>query len=193
MLEIHDTGIGIPEGQWARIFEPWVRLNLGMKNIFTCNDDGMSWGLGLSSAKESIEEICGGKIFVRSSEVGKGSVFEIWIPREDKCIEGEFEKGVEGFGYLNGLSDLGGKWLLQKRGLGHLAHTLIVPHLGIAGLADVLIKTEVKKPMQKQLGMIYRCGLRVVEVVVWAYFVSYVVEPKISLGYVIDTRWVYGV
>ncbi|KAF4662434.1 hypothetical protein FOZ61_002460 [Perkinsus olseni] len=164
VLSVHDSGVGIPEVEWARIFEPWVRLKPGYHNKFTCNNDGESWGLGLSSAKESIEKICGGKIFVRSSEVGRGSVFEIWFPKEDNCIEGEFEKGVEGFGYWAGLSDPGDRWLVQKRGLGQLAHMLVIPHLGITGLADVLIKTEVKKPMQKQLGMIYRCGLRVVEV-----------------------------
>lgn len=63
-----DTGTGIPEEKYTKIFERFVKLN----------DFVQGTGLGLSICK-AIAEKSGGKIGVESEE-GKGSTFWIWIP-----------------------------------------------------------------------------------------------------------------
>lgn len=65
MIDIADTGKGIPKSVIKKIF------NAG----FTTKQRG--WGLGLSLAKRIIEDYHNGKIFVRHSEVGKGSTIRI--------------------------------------------------------------------------------------------------------------------
>jgi nitrogen-specific signal transduction histidine kinase len=67
MIDISDTGKGIPKSAFKKIFNPG----------FTTKQRG--WGLGLSLAKRIIEEYHNGKIFVRHSEVGKGSSIRIII------------------------------------------------------------------------------------------------------------------
>jgi signal transduction histidine kinase len=64
-IDICDTGKGIPKSSFKKIFNPG----------FTTKQRG--WGVGLSLAKRIIEEYHHGKIFVRSSEVGKGSCIRI--------------------------------------------------------------------------------------------------------------------
>jgi signal transduction histidine kinase len=64
-IDICDTGKGIPKSLFKKIFNPG----------FTTKQRG--WGVGLSLAKRIIEEYHHGKIFVRSSEVGKGSCIRI--------------------------------------------------------------------------------------------------------------------
>ncbi|NSW93665.1 MAG: GHKL domain-containing protein, partial [Bacteroidales bacterium] len=65
MLDISDTGKGIPKALFRKIFSPG----------FTTKERG--WGLGLSLAKRIIEKYHKGKIFVKSSEIGKGSCIRI--------------------------------------------------------------------------------------------------------------------
>lgn len=65
MIDISDTGKGIPKSVIKKIF------NAG----FTTKQRG--WGLGLSLAKRIIEDYHNGKIFVRHSEIGKGSTIRI--------------------------------------------------------------------------------------------------------------------
>jgi signal transduction histidine kinase len=64
-IDISDNGKGIPKSAFKRIFKPG----------YTTKKTG--WGLGLSLSKRIIEEYHDGKIFVRYSEVGKGSCFRI--------------------------------------------------------------------------------------------------------------------
>ncbi len=64
-IDISDTGKGIPKSTYRKIFNPG----------FTTKSRG--WGLGLSLAKRIIAEYHNGKIFVRYSEVGKGSCIRI--------------------------------------------------------------------------------------------------------------------
>lgn len=71
MIDISDTGKGIPKSAFNKIFNPG----------FTTKQRG--WGLGLSLAKRIIEEYHNGKIFVRHSEVGKGSCIRI-VMNKDK-------------------------------------------------------------------------------------------------------------
>jgi len=71
LVDISDTGKGIPKSAFNKIFYPG----------FTTKQRG--WGLGLSLAKRIIEEYHHGKIFVRQSEVGKGSCIRI-VMNKDK-------------------------------------------------------------------------------------------------------------
>jgi signal transduction histidine kinase len=71
LIDIFDTGKGIPKSAFNKIFNPG----------FTTKQRG--WGLGLSLAKRIIEEYHNGKIFVRHSEVGKGSCIRI-VMNKDK-------------------------------------------------------------------------------------------------------------
>lgn len=65
IIEVSDTGKGIKKRDLPNVFRPG----------FTTKKRG--WGLGLSLAKRIVEEYHHGRIFVKSSEVGKGTVFRI--------------------------------------------------------------------------------------------------------------------
>ncbi len=65
VIEVEDTGKGIRKKDIHNVFTPG----------FTTKKRG--WGLGLSLAKRIIEEYHQGKIFVKSSEIGKGTTFRI--------------------------------------------------------------------------------------------------------------------
>lgn len=66
-IDISDTGKGIAKAQFKEVFKPG----------FTTKQRG--WGLGLSLSKRIIENYHNGKIFVRNSELGKGTTFRIVI------------------------------------------------------------------------------------------------------------------
>ncbi len=72
-IEIKDSGIGISEKEIPLIFDRFYRAE-GVK--------APGLGLGLAIVKELVD-IMGGKIEVRS-EVGKGSIFRVYLPREIK-------------------------------------------------------------------------------------------------------------
>ena len=67
-IEVRDTGKGIPRKYFKTIFHPG----------YTTKKRG--WGLGLTLVKRIIEEYHGGRIFVKDSEIGKGTVFRIELP-----------------------------------------------------------------------------------------------------------------
>ncbi len=68
-LYIKDTGKGIARKNFKNVFNPG----------FTTKKRG--WGLGLTLVKRIIEEYHDGKIYVKDSEVGKGTTFAIEIPK----------------------------------------------------------------------------------------------------------------
>ena len=68
VIEVADSGRGIPRKNFQTIFNPG----------FTTKSRG--WGLGLTLAKRIVEQYHGGRIFVRSSEPGVGTVFCITLP-----------------------------------------------------------------------------------------------------------------
>ncbi len=68
-IDVSDTGKGIPKNQFKTIFEPG----------FTTKKRG--WGLGLSLARRIVENYHNGKIFIKHSELGKGTTFRIVLNR----------------------------------------------------------------------------------------------------------------
>ncbi len=68
-LRVSDNGKGIPRRDWKNIFRPG----------FSTKDRG--WGLGLSLTRRIITEIHKGKIQVVQSEPERGTIIEIYIPR----------------------------------------------------------------------------------------------------------------
>jgi len=69
-LLISDTGSGIKKENFKKIFSPG----------FTSKKRG--WGLGLSLAKRIITDYHKGKISVKTSELGKGTTFEIILKKK---------------------------------------------------------------------------------------------------------------
>ena len=68
-IDISDTGKGIPKSKFKTVFNPG----------YTTKKRG--WGLGLSLVKRIIESYHGGKIYVKSSELGKGTTFRIELQK----------------------------------------------------------------------------------------------------------------
>jgi two-component system, sporulation sensor kinase D len=64
-IDVTDTGKGIPRSKFDTVFQPG----------YTTRKRG--WGLGLSLTKRMIENYHNGHIFVKDSEVGKGTTFRI--------------------------------------------------------------------------------------------------------------------
>ena len=65
IIDIRDSGKGINKQNLAKVFKPG----------FTTKKRG--WGLGLSLAKRIIEKYHKGQLYVKSSEIGKGTTFRI--------------------------------------------------------------------------------------------------------------------
>lgn len=70
-IEVSDTGKGIPKSNFKTVFEPG----------YTTKKRG--WGLGLSLTKRIVENYHKGKIFVKSSELDKGTTFRILLPKKN--------------------------------------------------------------------------------------------------------------
>ena len=71
VVQVSDTGPGIPEKDLAKIFEPFFSTKRG---------DQHHTGLGLAICREIMQGL-GGRISVESTP-GTGTVFSLWFPRE---------------------------------------------------------------------------------------------------------------
>ncbi|HEX4113898.1 MAG TPA: PAS domain S-box protein [Stellaceae bacterium] len=70
LIEVSDTGFGIPKENLTRIFEPF----------FSTKEVGTGTGLGLSTVYGIVKQT-GGFVFI-DSEPGKGAQFSIYLPRK---------------------------------------------------------------------------------------------------------------
>lgn len=68
-IDISDNGKGIPKSKFKSVFLPG----------YTTKERG--WGLGLSLVKRIVEETHKGEVFVKSSELGNGTTFQIRLNR----------------------------------------------------------------------------------------------------------------
>ncbi len=75
LIEVTDTGTGIPPEIMDKIFEPF----------FSTKDVGKGTGLGLSTVYGIVKQT-GGNILA-TSEAGKGSVFRVFLPRHEMTTE----------------------------------------------------------------------------------------------------------
>jgi signal transduction histidine kinase len=66
-IEVEDTGCGIPPELKRKIFKPGISTKT------------RGWGIGLSLAKRIIEDYHKGKIFLKWSQRGKGTCFQILL------------------------------------------------------------------------------------------------------------------
>ncbi len=69
-IDVKDTGKGIARKNFKNVFNPG----------YTTKKRG--WGLGLTLVKRIIEEYHGGHIYVKESEIDKGTTFRIELPRK---------------------------------------------------------------------------------------------------------------
>jgi signal transduction histidine kinase len=68
MIELHDTGTGLPAESTEAIFEPF----------FTTKEGGKGTGLGLAICRDIVES-CHGRITARNAPDG-GSIFSVYLP-----------------------------------------------------------------------------------------------------------------
>ena len=75
VIEVSDSGVGIPADQLERIFDRFARAD----GVVAQGPEGRGTGLGLAIVK-AIVEAHGGSVGVES-ELGQGSAFRIYLPR----------------------------------------------------------------------------------------------------------------
>lgn len=75
LIDVRDNGKGISNKIIKRIFKPG----------FSTKRRG--WGLGLSLCKRIIEQYHKGQLFVKNTEIGKGTTFRIILNRDDEMPE----------------------------------------------------------------------------------------------------------
>ncbi len=73
IIDVKDTGKGIPKSKYKTVFNPG----------FTTKKRG--WGLGLSLVKRIVEVYHSGRIYVKNSELDKGTTFRIQLLKKNKA------------------------------------------------------------------------------------------------------------
>jgi CheY-like chemotaxis protein len=92
VVTVTDTGCGIHQEQLGRIMEPF----------FTTKEKGKGTGMGLAMVYGIVKNH-GGAIHV-SSEVGKGSIFKVFLPlvadKPDATVKGRMDEPIRGTGHI---------------------------------------------------------------------------------------------
>ena len=102
VVRVEDTGIGIPSDQIAAIFDPFTQVEGG----HTRSSDGS--GLGLTISRR-LARLMRGDLTARS-ELGKGSVFTLWLPEASAAAKDDARwraESPDAAARLQGLSDVG--------------------------------------------------------------------------------------
>ena len=82
-LQVADSGVGIAEKDRERIFDEFEQVNAGPRG------DSMRRGTGLGlSISRRLARLLGGDISVES-ELGRGSVFTVWLPVDPVDVRGD--------------------------------------------------------------------------------------------------------
>ncbi len=78
LIDIKDTGNGIPEDKIKQLFNPF----------FTTKDPGKGTGLGLFIVRQIVEKN-GGRIYLKSTKIGEGTTFALEFPVADTADSGK--------------------------------------------------------------------------------------------------------
>jgi two-component system cell cycle sensor histidine kinase/response regulator CckA len=161
LIEVADTGMGIPKENLARIFEPF----------FSTKEIGSGTGLGLSTVYGIVKQT-GGFIFVESSK-GSGAVFQIYLPRHQQseaalaaarseAADGMAVKDLTGVGTVMLVEDEDPVRIFGARALRNKGYTVLEARSGEAALElmgntpekiDLLI-TDVVMPRMDGPGLV---------------------------------------
>ena len=141
LIEVVDTGVGIPKEHLARIFEPF----------FSTKEVGSGTGLGLSTVYGIVKQT-GGFIFVDSAP-GRGAVFQIYLPRHHltdgalnaraEAAEAPLARDLTGIGTVLLVEDEDPVRIFGARALRNKGYKVLEAKSGEAGL-DVIRTTEEK-------------------------------------------------
>jgi two-component system cell cycle sensor histidine kinase/response regulator CckA len=132
LIEVADTGVGIPKEHLARIFEPF----------FSTKEVGSGTGLGLSTVYGIVRQT-GGFIFVDSAP-GRGAAFQIYLPRHqlsDAALTARAEpidllpaKDLTGIGTVMLVEDEDPVRIFGARALRNKGYKVLEARSGEAGL-----------------------------------------------------------
>jgi two-component system cell cycle sensor histidine kinase/response regulator CckA len=159
LIEVVDTGMGIPRENLERIFEPF----------FSTKEIGSGTGLGLSTVYGIVKQT-GGFIFVDSSK-GRGAIFQIYLPRHHQTdaaaaarsdnIEAPAVRDLTGIGTVMLVEDEDPVRIFGARALRNKGYTVLEARSGEAALelmdqtdkVDLLI-TDVVMPKMDGPGLV---------------------------------------
>jgi two-component system cell cycle sensor histidine kinase/response regulator CckA len=164
LVEVGDTGMGIPKENLERIFEPF----------FSTKEIGSGTGLGLSTVYGIVKQT-GGFIFVDSAK-GAGASFQIYLPRHQQSeaalaaraeggpegAEGPLVKDLTGIGTVMLVEDEDPVRIFGARALRNKGYTVLEARSGEAALElmgntaekiDLLI-TDVVMPKMDGPGLV---------------------------------------
>jgi len=140
LVEVRDTGVGIPPELREKIFEPF----------FSTKEVGKGTGLGLSTVYGIVKQT-GGFIYLES-EVGKGTTFRIFLPRHvpgaaeaeaaAKLVPAPAEADkpaadLTGHGTILLVEDEEGLRALNARGLASRGYTVVEAGNGVEAIREV--------------------------------------------------------
>ena len=101
LMEVVDTGVGIPEEEQARVFEPFTQVEGG----YTRRQGGTGLGLAIS---RRMARLMGGDLTVQSAP-GEGSRFALWLPSttESAAEPADVLRWPDRPGQVPGLAEVG--------------------------------------------------------------------------------------